>query len=612
MSLGSFLGAAGRAAPAYDRGIAEAFAFQDAERQRAEQNRARDAAARDTGDLDVLGTKIATVPQNVGEPDPGKLALLAGVKVPAPPKPPAPTAGGEQPPPTTVAAPATTAAPPTTVPTGSPIAGVTLPADVNRANAPGYYAANSEAWQQAAAGPAPAGYQPPPGAPGTAPLTRRQAEQFNAWLVSPDARTYFTNNQAEQAKLLRDPEKWARDVFIPGKAPGLFPGQKADPLNYVPILQKNSNPIAAEKPGIWEQIGRGIVGGQTGIDPMANAGANPNQAKIDALIQTQRALGTSLGTVSKEVMARATLAAAPNVTTAPQKATDVVPTPTAPMSAGAAIEVAQNKAPSNHYLAEPQTITPDTQRALYMRDYLVKRIHSLARVGTAEAATAMRELIPKIGDIDNSVAHMQGMKAIQELSTLHDPRRMEGVMSYQTGAPIRIQPRSDGTYNISRGDTGEIAAEGITLADLIDRGRSMFDGEYVTRRDASAATQAEKLQEHVFKMDEGAQKGMIDYGLARVKSADDFAQAMAVAHANNQGQMAIQIYKSTHPDANVQMAADGSSVITLPTGEIISYNPTPGTIEIDGKTVNLPPKQTIIPAGGAGVNTSGTFPAGQL
>ena len=642
MSLGSFLGTAGLTIPAADAGYASGIAMVNANHEQAARNRASDAAARMAARNALAMEAAAAIAPNTpqGQPAPSPLALLDPPKAPAPPKPPAPAAGGETPPATTAAAPAT---PVTAVPSGSPLVGVRLPAQQGGGftnlppqqgggftNLPsGPPGTNRAALDTSIAVPGapgafvnytngqPGGYKPPPGAPGTAPLTPVEATQLNDWLVSRAGSIYLGQHPEEQRKMLYNPEKWARETFFAKGLSGIKYKPTDDPLSLVPGLQAKVK-ATSEEPGWLEKMTRGALSVEAG--PMAavktNDPSNPNAKILHDLLTSQTMLGRQNGTVAKEVMARATMAAAPNVTTTPQQATDVVPTPTGPMTAGAAVEVAQNKPPTNWYQGAPETITPDMQRAIIMRKALVGNARDLAQVGTAEAAKAVGELIPKLGEIDTQIAYLQGMKAIQEATTMGDTRRMAQVMSYHTGVPINIQPVRDGTYNIIRGDTGKALAEGLSLEQLVDRGRSLVDSKYVIDRDAAEAARLAKRQEHLDNLETEGVKGQYQLGQQIVKDNASMRQALAVAQMDNDGKLNVEMFKAQHPELKVQPVGDenGTVIITMPTGELYRYNSVARQVtDGEGRTTTLPNMERIASVGGgAGLTTSGPFPAGAV
>jgi hypothetical protein len=251
-----------------------------------------------------------------------------------------------------------------------------------------------------------------------------------------------------------------------------------------------------------------------------------------------------------------------------------------------------------------------------MRQFISQRVQDLARVRTPASVAAATELMLKLPEIDSSIAHLQGMKAIQEATTMGDPRRMAQVMSYHTGIPINIQPVRDGTYNIIRQDTGKPLAEGLSLDQLVDRGRSLFDAKYVIDRDTAEAARLAKRQEHVDKLEEEGVKGQWALGQQIVKDNASMRQALAVAQMDNDGKMNVAIFQAQHPELKVQPVGDenGTVIITMPTGEIMRYNSVARQVtDGQGRTTNLPNMEQIASVGGGpGSSTSGTFPAGQL
>jgi soluble lytic murein transglycosylase-like protein len=173
-------------------------------------------------------------------------------------------------------------------------------------------------------------------------------------------------------------------------------------------------------------------------------------------------------------------------------ATDSIPNPMLPSAqaatpAPAAPAVAPTRQAqadaSSFYLANPQTIPMDMQRANQMRDEMARLATMYQRAGMG---TQYMEARMKVLELDNNMTYLQGMQGLQEFSLANDPRRLAAVWSQYAGVPVGIQPRSDGTFNIIV--NGKKTKEGISASDISDAARSAFDQTYRQQKAETAKT----------------------------------------------------------------------------------------------------------------------------
>lgn len=578
MSLGSFLGGAGLALPSYEEGLNRGRRMYNAQLDQQALNRSRRA-------VDELSSLDANQAGGVAP------VIQPAADTPAPIAAPTPT-----PTPTpTPAAPPT--APPaaqgtTNIPSGSPLATGDLTALANP--------------QTTTYG------QPPPARPATV-LTQAQADQANRWLTSADARTFFTNNPGEADKLRADPAKWVQDVLIPGRMPGLFAGTRADPIYTARTAQGTG--AAPPQQGLADWITQGAVAGMTGVGSPPVLPGNEGPNKVARVDQTQRALAKSLGTVGGALLREAQQFAVPATTQPPTTPLSPVvtnaPASPAPMAQGAAQQVAQGKPPTAWYMANPNAITPDVQNALKVRQYLAQKAAILARARTPQALQAADEVIGQIQKADEQIAGLQGMQGIVELTTFNDPRRLAGYLSYKTGQPVTIVPRSDGTWNMmATGADGKqhIVAEGKTSTELADSAHALIDAQWAEKQREAAIAAAAKTtdwEREVFKSGLGYQSAE---NIARIQSNTTLMNAMITA-VGAQGlerlkaSLARNVWTSPTGD---QFLNVGGQMFHFVENKLLDAN---GNEITSKQLVDALAHDGFVPQqGGAGLATPSTFP----
>jgi hypothetical protein len=159
------------------------------------------------------------------------------------------------------------------------------------------------------------------------------------------------------------------------------------------------------------------------------------------------------------------------------------PAPAAPAAPAAAPTRQAQADASSFYLANPQSIPMDMQRANQMRDEMARLATMYQRSGMGAQYMEARM---KVLELDNNMTYLQGMQGLQEFSLANDPRRLAAVWSQYAGVPVGIQPRSDGTFNIIV--NGKKTKEGISASDISDAARSAFDQTYRQQKAETAKT----------------------------------------------------------------------------------------------------------------------------
>ena len=157
-------------------------------------------------------------------------------------------------------------------------------------------------------------------------------------------------------------------------------------------------------------------------------------------------------------------------------------TPPAPMEVPRT--QARNMQMAEFYLANPQSIPLDMQRAMQQRSEIERLAGMYQRAGMG---AQFMEARAKLMELDNGMTYLQGMQGLRELTTANDPRRLSGVLSQYMGVPVGIQPRSDGAYNYFV--NGQRVKEGVSPSELASMALREFSSE--ARQVASASAQLE-------------------------------------------------------------------------------------------------------------------------
>lgn len=242
---------------------------------------------------------------------------------------------------------------------------------------------------------------------------------------------------------------------------------------------------------------------------------------------------------------------------------------------GTIVKVADTKPPtpavqkkvSDFYLANPDAIGGDMQRALRQRDELARLAGMYQRSGMGMQYMELRN---KIIELDEGMFYLQGMQGLQDLTNANDPRRLSAVASHYAGTPIAFQPRTDGKYNVFV--NGQMTKEAIDPSDVADLARRSFDSGY---RQTMAQVSS-------------------DVAMKRLDTTLDIAKENAKAYAKMIGDVTVEGVKGNNSmrlewlkanagwDIKPSGAADGGFIIKPPNGSPFYYNSNPRTIEIDG------------------------------
>lgn len=222
---------------------------------------------------------------------------------------------------------------------------------------------------------------------------------------------------------------------------------------------------------------------------------------------------------------------------------------------------------ADFYLANPQSIPMDMQRAMQQRGEVERLAGMFQRAGMG---AQFMEARAKVLELDNGMTYLQGMQGLQEFTLANDPRRLAAVWSQYAGVPIGIQPRTDGKFDIIV--NGRKTKEGQSASEIADAARLGFDQTYRQQKSAASA----KVNEETFK----AQLKMQE---ENAKQLAQMIREVAVQRVQGNTQLAVEQLKQFRYDVKPTGAGDGTVVITPPgSGTPYLFNPSGRTIEVDG------------------------------
>lgn len=223
--------------------------------------------------------------------------------------------------------------------------------------------------------------------------------------------------------------------------------------------------------------------------------------------------------------------------------------------------------PSNYYLANPQAIPGDMQRFMRQRDEIARMAGMYQRAGMGNEFTMARQ---KLQELDENMYYLQGMQGLQEFSLMNDPRRLSAVWSHFAGAPIGIQPRSDGKFDLII--NGQRARQGLSAGEISQQARLSFDQPF--RQQFATASAAQNMK--TFEAGLEIQK-------ENAKQLAQMIREVAVERLKGTNQQALEWYKANAGwDIKPTGAGDGTIIIRPPGQGAYLFNPSGRTIEIDG------------------------------
>jgi hypothetical protein len=276
-------------------------------------------------------------------------------------------------------------------------------------------------------------------------LTRAEALQ---WYQSDEVGNFFNANPAALVEAQRDPIRY---------------------------FEQNSDAIlgAAAEAGAKGDLPAGVT--LPGAAPAAGAPAAPAAPAVTPGLQTQPMVPTG------EVMPPVTREDYAGVVQPGQGsiAQQIMRTPTGQ------VPTIPDMGP---YMIEPAAIKAEMDELMFQRQTM-ERLYADA-VQARDRAT-MVTIQTKAAELDAGIRLMQNMQAVASMQA-GDDTQVAQTLSRLSSGQLRLQPRSDGKYNIFQ--NGKLAYEGVTKDALIASLRMEFDQQFQAQVAARATATAEQGQ----------------------------------------------------------------------------------------------------------------------
>lgn len=258
----------------------------------------------------------------------------------------------------------------------------------------------------------------------------------------------------------------------------------------------------------------------------------------------------------------------------PKETREYLPKVKTAMGMGGGGELAATPTPvrsaSDFYLANPQSIPLDMQRAMQQRQEVARLAGMYQRAGMG---MQFMEARGKLMELDNGMTYLQGMQGLQEFTLANDPRRLAAVWSQYAGVPVGIQPRTDGKFDIVV--NGRVTKSGVTASDISDSARSAFDQTYRQQKGQASAQYGMETF-----------KAQLDIQKENAKQTAQMIREITTQRAQGNTQLALEQIKQLRYDVKPTGAGDGTVIITPPGGGApLLFNPSGRTIEINGVKV---------------------------
>ena len=194
------------------------------------------------------------------------------------------------------------------------------------------------------------------------------------------------------------------------------------------------------------------------------------------------------------------------------------------------------------YIVEPAKISADLNELTTVRQTLERQYARAVRFRDLQTMAAIEG---KAVEVDAGIRLMQNMQAVADMQA-GDDTQVAKTLSRLSNGQLRIQPRSDGKYNILQ--NGKLAYEGVTKDALIASLRMQFDQQF----QAQVAEQNKAIQERETELFKG-----------QVNIQTELAKQEATLYRD----VAIERLKQAKPEANVNVdAATGTIVVTPKSG----------------------------------------------
>jgi hypothetical protein len=311
---------------------------------------------------------------------------------------------------------------------------------------------------------------------------------------------------------------------------------------------------------------RAIITKENGSDPYSN---ETLLAGINAAYSGRPATPGAAAGPETTMAAQPTSATTPAAGVTPQAST-AQPTP---------------QPPRQFFGARPEAVNQQIRQTLTQRQELVKMANLYRRSGMASEFLQLRQ---QIMTLDSNMVYLQGMQGLSEFAFGNDPARLSATWSQVTDNNIRIQPRTDGNFNVLL--NGKEFQTGLTQDQITQMARSSFDTAYVQQMQEYSAKTNQALLESDIRIREEAASGRIKQRTDEALEQAKMIREIFVEQAKGNIQLAVEMYKNS--GYNVKgPAPDGTYMIVPPGGKAPFY------FDPAGRTVKMPDGQSVTVTG---------------
>ena len=231
-----------------------------------------------------------------------------------------------------------------------------------------------------------------------------------------------------------------------------------------------------------------------------------------------------------------------------------------------------------HNMLNAEAYGQDVKQKITARKRLVEQFNYASK--TLKDMDKVNEIQTKIVQADIDLWSGVAYQGVANLKNGKGVAVIESVLGEYEGATIRVVSRSDGTYMVA--GNGQFMEPGKGKGNVWTKGELE---DYVLGK--ASATYKAKMMERSDMMFKAKVKGQVT-AQDRYNKVAELNKIIAEVTLQNKGKMDIEAFKKLSGVTDVKPLGDGTATFTHG-GNLFSYNPFPGTSEING--VEMPNKK---------------------
>ena len=231
-----------------------------------------------------------------------------------------------------------------------------------------------------------------------------------------------------------------------------------------------------------------------------------------------------------------------------------------------------------HNMLNAEAYGQDVKQKITARERLVEQFNYASK--TLKDMDKVNEIQTKIVQADIDLWSGVAYQGVANLKNGKGVAVIESVLGEYEGATIRVVSRSDGTYMVA--GNGQFMEPGKGKGNVWTKGELE---DYVLGK--ASATYKAKMMERSDMMFKAKVKGQVT-AQDRYNKVAELNKIIAEVTLQNKGKMDIEAFKKLSGVTDVKPLGDGTATFTHG-GNLFSYNPFPGTSEING--VEMPNKK---------------------